>query len=116
MAAEINLDLTRLESVLLSTLASKPRYGLEILHTVEKVTGGRQSPSLGGLYTALARLEKRGFVISEWGDTTAERRGARRRYYQITGAGSRALADTKDVLGRAFRWAPSASAFVTEGV
>lgn len=115
MAAKIDQDLTRLEMVLLTTLASKPRYGLEILHTVEKVTGGRQSPSLGGLYTALGRMEKRGLVASEWGETTAERRGARRRYYQITGDGARALADTKDVLGKAFRWAPTASAFVTEG-
>ena len=116
MAPKVDLELTRLESVLLSTLASKNRYGLEILHTVEKVTEGRQSLSLGGLYAALARLERRGFVTSEWGEATPERRGARRRYYHITGAGARALADTREVLGRAFRLAPTASALVTEGV
>jgi DNA-binding PadR family transcriptional regulator len=116
MGPDVDLELTRLETVLLSALASKRRYGLEIRDTVKKVTGGRQSLSLGGLYPALARLERRGLVTSEWGESTPERRGARRRYYEITGHGARALADTRDVLSRAFRLAPTASAFVTEGL
>jgi PadR family transcriptional regulator, regulatory protein PadR len=115
VAPKIDLGLTRLETVLLSALVSKDRYGLEIRDTVKKVTGGRQSLSFGGLYAALARLERRGFVTSEWGESTPERQGARRRYYHITGDGARALADTRDVLGRAFRLAPTASALVAEG-
>jgi DNA-binding PadR family transcriptional regulator len=42
----------------------------------------------GSLYPALQRLEKDGLIRSDWGMTENNRRA---RYYELTGAGKRAL-------------------------
>jgi transcriptional regulator len=42
----------------------------------------------GALYTALHRLEERGWVESEWGHTE---QGKRAKFYRLTTAGRRAL-------------------------
>lgn len=100
--------LTRVEMMLLAALMakeSKEQYGLEIVETVKKITQGRQSISLGGLYTTLNRMESKGLVVARWGDSTEVRQGARRRYYKITGLGERALAETKSVLLKVLRLA-----------
>jgi PadR family transcriptional regulator PadR len=94
-------ELTRLEHILLSALARTERYGLEIVETVKKGTG--VSLSLGGLYTTLHRMERKGLIESRWGETTEEREGARRRYYKATGLGIRALAGERGLLRRAWR-------------
>src|SRR5882724_6528455 len=89
-------DLSRAEMAVLATLVSKERYGLEIRNTVRELG---QSLSLAGLYTTLARLEKQGLVTARWDDEKVDvRQGARRRYYAITGFGSRALAHAKAVV------------------
>ena len=61
-------------------------YGLDIVAT----TG---MPS-GTVYPTLGRLKKRGLVRGRWEDQrVAEREGRpRRRYYELTGDGERALA------------------------
>ena len=47
--------------------------------------------SPGAIYTALARLEERGFVTSELGEPTPERGGKRKRNYRLRAAGKSAL-------------------------
>ncbi len=54
--------------------------------------------SSGALYTALERLETRGFVVSRFGDPTPERGGKRKRLYTIEPAGARALTRSYDAL------------------
>jgi DNA-binding PadR family transcriptional regulator len=65
-------------------------YGVSIRREIEGRTGRSVSP--GALYTALDRLEKRGFVSSRLGDPTPERGGKRKRLYTLQPAGERALA------------------------
>ena len=48
--------------------------------------------ALGGVYTALMRLEAKGYVVSREGEPTAQRGGRRRRLYRVTAHGQRALA------------------------
>lgn len=60
--------------------SDRPRWGLEII----KVTG---RPS-GSVYPLLDRLERAGWVSSEW-DDDPERRGPRRRTYRLTADGAR---------------------------
>ena len=50
-------------------------HGVTIRRAIEDRTGRQVSP--GAVYTALERLESRGFVSSRAGDTTPERRVAR---------------------------------------
>jgi len=65
-------------------------YGVTVRSEIEARTGRAVSP--GALYTALARMEKRGLVSSRLGDPTPERGGKRKRLYRVQPAGERALA------------------------
>ena len=65
-------------------------YGVTIREAIEARTGRPISP--GALYTALTRMEKRGFVTSRLGEPTPERGGKRKRLYTLQPAGERALA------------------------
>lgn len=57
-------------------------YGLDIVDRLKEM-GIRCS--IGALYPALHRLERAGYIESEWGDEVLpERGGNRRRYYSIT--------------------------------
>ncbi|MEU8296967.1 PadR family transcriptional regulator [Micromonospora sp. NPDC048909] len=59
--------------------SDQPRWGLEII----KLTG---RPS-GSVYPLLERLERHGWVTSTW-EAETERRGPRRRMYQLTAEGA----------------------------
>src|SRR5438046_1007869 len=52
----------------------------------------------GALYTALERLEIKGFVRSRMGEPLPERGGRARRYFTVTAAGLRALRHSRHVL------------------
>jgi len=64
-------------------------YGVEIRRLIEAETG--REISAGAVYTALNRLEQRGFVRSRVGETAPERSGQRRRYYRVQPEGAAAL-------------------------
>ncbi len=57
-------------------------YGYEIIQALREKWGGRWEPKAGTIYPILRRLEKKGFVKSEW--TTPKTKGLSRRYYKIT--------------------------------
>lgn len=60
--------------------------------------------SLGALHTALKRLEEKGYVKSFSGDSTEERAGRPKRFFEITALGKRAMQDakaTRDALWKA---------------
>jgi PadR family transcriptional regulator, regulatory protein PadR len=65
-------------------------YGVTIRREIENRASRTVSP--GALYTALDRLEKRGFVSSRLGEPTPQRGGKRKRMYTLQPAGERALA------------------------
>ena len=71
-------------------------YGVTIRQEIETRTG--RAVSAGALYTALARLEKRGFVASRLGEPTPERGGKRKRLYTVHPAGERAIAQAYESL------------------
>lgn len=62
-------------------------YGVTIRRAIEDSTG--RNVSAGAVYTALGRLEARGFVTSTPGETVPERTGMRRRYYRVRPEGAR---------------------------
>ena len=51
--------------------------GLTIRDRIQERSG--REPSVGAIYTALERLERKGFVSSWWGEPTEERGGRRKR-------------------------------------
>lgn len=64
-------------------------YGLSILKAIADLTG--REPSLGAIYTTLDRMEKKGFVVSRWGEATPERGGRRKRLYDLQASGIEVL-------------------------
>ena len=67
-----------------------------IRQEIEARTG--RSISSGALYTALDRLETRGFLASRLGEPTAVRGGKRKRLYTLEASGARALTRSYDAL------------------
>ena len=52
--------------------------------------------SIGSLQTVLKRLEKKGYLESEFGESTKIRGGKRKRFYTVTNFGKQALEAKKD--------------------
>ncbi len=95
-------DLGLKEIQILQILLGRDKYGLEIIKRVKEDTGRKMS--LGGLYTTMHRLEKKGYVKSRWGETTPERKGNRRKYYCLTGAGRKSLQAVRQSLSPLLKW------------
>lgn len=60
--------------------------------------------SMGALHTALKRMEEKGFLKSFAGESTEERAGRPKRYFEITALGKKAIQytkETRDALWRA---------------
>ena len=74
-----------LEMLILRTLILEPRHGWGIMERIEQVSRGVFSLNQGSLYPALERLQRAGWVKSEWRVTE---NGRRARYYSITRAGT----------------------------
>ncbi|MEO8273268.1 MAG: helix-turn-helix transcriptional regulator [Chloroflexota bacterium] len=78
--------------LVLSVLGEGELYGYQIAQRIRERSGAFLSPSEGSLYPALHRLERDGAVVAEWRDND---RGPRRRYYRMTPAGTRLLAEAR---------------------
>ncbi len=72
----------------------KEAYGVAIKNEIE--TRLSRQVSMGAMHSALVRLEDKGYVKSFNGETTEERMGRPRRYFQITALGKKAIEYTKD--------------------
>ncbi|MET3665926.1 PadR family transcriptional regulator [Caulobacter sp. 1776] len=83
------------EYQVLATLQLQPRdaYGVTIRARIKERTG--REPSVGALYTTLERLEEKGFIRSQVGESTPERGGRAKKYFAITGAGVSAVRRTE---------------------
>lgn len=80
------------ETIVLSYLLKKDRYGYEINKIISAVTKNQFELKEATLYTTFRRLEQGEYIISYWGD---ENSGARRRYYSISDKGKELLEENK---------------------
>ena len=71
-------------------------YGLTLRREIETRTC--RVVSAGAVYTAMERLEARGFVSSVIGEPTPQRGGKRKKHYRLEQAGARALTRSYDSL------------------
>ncbi len=84
------------EIVLLTILILEENaYGVSIQQEIAKRLN--KEVSRGSLHTALARLEDKGFIQSEFGEASAKRGGRRKRFYTVTNTGKAALKKAKDI-------------------
>jgi PadR family transcriptional regulator, regulatory protein PadR len=77
-----------LDGLLLAALEAGPLHGYAVMEALRSGSGGRVDLPTGTVYPALHRLERAGLVRSRW----STEGGRRRRSYELTAAGTRALA------------------------
>jgi transcriptional regulator len=77
-----------LDMLILKTLSLEPMHGFGIARRVEQISRGVFKVNPGSLLTALQRLERAGWLDSEWRQTENSRRA---KYYWLTRAGTRQL-------------------------
>jgi PadR family transcriptional regulator, regulatory protein PadR len=78
-----------LDMLILNALRPEANHGLGISRRIHQITRGTFDVRPGSLYTALHRLEERGWLASRWHESDKNRRA---KYYQLTPAGKRQLA------------------------
>lgn len=79
-------------------------YGVTVSQALEEHTG--RIVTFGTVHNTLIRLEEKGFVRSELGGATAERGGRRKRLFQVTALGSKALQEIQQLRQELWQMVP----------
>ena len=77
-----------LDALILKALADGPRHGYDIAAWIEATSGAALSIEDAALYTALHKMEDRGWIQAEWGISPRKKRA---KYYQLTAIGRRQM-------------------------
>ena len=86
-----------LDMLILKALKHRALHGYTIAEFIEQTSEEVLRVEEGALYPALHRLELRGWLASEWGISENNRRA---KYYQLTAAGRKQLAEETARWGR----------------
>jgi transcriptional regulator len=84
----MNLLQGTLDLLVLKALVFGPLHGYGVARWVRETTDDTLVVEEGALYTSLHRMERRGWLESEWGVSENNRRA---KYYSLTRAGRRRL-------------------------
>lgn len=88
MDADLDLLQGTLDVLVLKTMSWGPRHGYAIARWIRDTTEDELHIEEGALYPALHRMEKRGWIESEWGLSENNRRA---KFYQLTTRGRQQL-------------------------
>ena len=87
-----------MDMLILKTLSLEPMHGFGIARRIEQISRGVFKVNPGSLLTAFQRLERQGWLDSEWRKTENSRRA---RFYSLTRAGRKQLeVETADWMRR----------------
>ena len=86
--SKIDLLQGTLDMLVLKVLSGGPLHGWAIADRIQTISDNVLSVGEGSLYPALYRLEGRGWVESQWGQSENNRRA---KYYRLTKAGRKQL-------------------------
>ena len=86
--ADLELLQGTLDLLVLKTLTWGPRHGYAVAQWIRETTDEALEIEEGALYTALHRMEKRGWLEAEWGLSDNNRKA---KYYQLTQLGRKQL-------------------------
>lgn len=92
MGDGMNLVKGSLDVLILHALEDGTLHGYEVADWIRQVTDDALQIEDGALYTALHRMEARGWLSPEWGVSP---KGRRAKYYSLTRAGRKQLAAEK---------------------
>lgn len=85
----LNLLQGTLDMLILKSLIFGPQHGYGVVRWLRGASEGSLEVEEGALYTALHRMERRGWLSSEWGLSENKRRA---KYYDLTEEGRAQLA------------------------
>ena len=77
-----------LDMLILKAVSLKPLHGYGVLLRIRQISGDALEIPQGSLYPALYRLEHKGLIAADWGQSENNRRA---KYYTLTSAGRRRL-------------------------
>src|ERR671925_2308941 len=77
-----------LDMLILKAVSLKRLHGYGVLLRIQQISKQALQIPQGSLYPALYRLEHRGLITSEWGESDNKRKA---KYYRLTAAGRRKL-------------------------
>jgi PadR family transcriptional regulator PadR len=77
-----------LDMLILKAVSLGPLHGYGILLRIQQVSKDALQVPQGSLYPALYRLEHRGWIAAEWGESENKRKA---KYYRLTAAGRKQL-------------------------
>jgi transcriptional regulator len=88
--SDLNTDVIQgtLDMLILKTLSLEPLHGFGIARRVEQISREVFKVNPGSLLTALQRLERAGWLDSEWRQTENARRA---KFYRLTRSGKKQL-------------------------
>ena len=85
-----------LDLLILQTLALEPMHGWGVAQRIQHVSRDVFQIGQGSLYPALYRLEYKGWIRSDWGNSENNRRA---KFYRLTAAGRKTTGDGTRNLG-----------------
>ena len=77
-----------LDLLILRTLSLEPMHGWGVAQRIQQVSKDALQIGQGSLYPALYRLEYKGWIKAEWGNSENNRRA---KYYRLTASGRKQL-------------------------
>jgi PadR family transcriptional regulator, regulatory protein PadR len=101
-----NYHLGEFEEIVLLTVSilNKEAYSVAIKDEIESRLA--RTVSMGALHTALIRLEDKGYLKSYSGESTEDRAGRPRRYFEITALGKKAILYAKETREKLWKAIP----------
>ena len=100
MSQPLELLKGTLDVLVLRALSQEPMHGYAVTRWIQDATHGVLSVEEAALYQALHRMERRGWLESEWGRSEKNRRA---KFYQLTESGAAQLETERGVMGRYVR-------------
>jgi len=88
MGKQVDLLQGTLDMLILKAVSLGGLHGYGVLLRLHQLTGGRLQIQQGSLYPALYRLEHKGLIASEWGESENKRRA---KFYRLTASGRKQL-------------------------
>jgi PadR family transcriptional regulator, regulatory protein PadR len=94
------------EEIVMLTIGilNKEAYGVAIKTEIQERLS--RNVSMGAMHTALVRLEGKGYIESWNGESSDDRMGRPKKYYQLTALGKKAMAYTKETRDQLWKAIP----------
>jgi transcriptional regulator len=97
MPASTDLLQGTLDLLILQTLLPGPMHGWGVALRIQQISKDVLQIGQGSLYPALYRLEYKGWIKAEWGNSENNRRA---KFYRLTAAGRRQLDSERETWDR----------------